>query len=534
MVIKMSDMVRFLKKYLFKNKALFFTVTFFNLISVALSSIKMLLVYLVVDHVLKKEISSQLLVYIFVYLFLYLMKSLNDNYFSRVLQVKLTKTARTELIRSVCEGREAGEVDNGEILTLHDKYIPQIMSYAVDTINGFWGMCSVVVVNIVLYSYFSKYLVIPVIFICILLYLVKLFSGRSSSLESEIQSTKSKVNDYIEDTFKNMIVIKSYKLETDIENDFNAKYKLYVKSQEGMLKVQFWVEVINEFSYFMSTWLLPISALILVASGNADIALVPAIISSNQNICGAYSYASDMIFGYKKYIGILPKIEKAMEMKKRETLTCKQDLKKAEGIYFENVSMESLCGLKRIHLAAQKGKMTAIVGESGIGKTSLIRRGMQQGKIDDGEIYFNVWDEKNFRLAILNEDPYLFRGSILENIRLIEGVPKDEAHDLIQSFSHYYRVDFMENKDRDIGEGGQNLSAGQRKLLGFMMVLAAKPTFLILDEPTANLDAQTAQLMTAHLERLKNEMTVLVITHNGELIKKADLVYQIERNSLVL
>jgi len=141
MVIKMSNMVRFLKKYLLKNKALFFTVTFLNLISVALSSIKMLLVYLVVDHVLKRELSKKLIVCILIYLLLYLLKSLNDNYFSRVLQVKLTKDARVELIRSVCEGSEAGEVDNGEVLTLHDRYIPQIMSYVADTINGF-GECA--------------------------------------------------------------------------------------------------------------------------------------------------------------------------------------------------------------------------------------------------------------------------------------------------------------------------------------------------------------------------------------------------------
>jgi len=174
-------------------------------------------------------------------------------------------------------------------------------------------------VNIVLYSYFSKYLVIPVIFICILLSLVQLLSRRSSSLESEIQSTKSRVNDYIEDAFKNIIVIKSYELEKGMKEDFHIKYEPYVKSQEGMLQVQFWIEVVNEFSYFMSTWLLPISALALVAAGEADIALIPAIISSNQNICGTYSYASDMIFGYKKYIGIFPKIEKMMKKKEGES-----------------------------------------------------------------------------------------------------------------------------------------------------------------------------------------------------------------------
>ena len=489
----------------------------------------MLLVYLVVDHVLKKEISFKLLAYILIYLVLYLLKSLNDNYFSRALQVKMTKDARVDLIRSVCEGREAGEVDSGEMLTLHDRYIPHIMGYAVDTINGFWGICSVVVVNIVLYFYFSKYLMVPVIFICILLYLVKLFSRRSSSLESRIHSAKSKVNDYIEGAFKNIIVIKSYQLENSMKEDFDINYDPYVKNQEGMLQIQFWVEVVNEFSYFMSTWLLPISALALVAAGKADIALVPAIISSNQNICGAYSYASDMIFGYKKYAGILSKIEKVMERKEKRRIICRQNLKKPEGIYFENVSMETLCGLKKIHFSAIKGKLTAVVGESGIGKTSLIRRGMQQGKIDNGEIYFNVWKKEDFKLAILNEAPYLFQGSILENIRLIEDISEEEADSLIQSFSQYYHVDFMENKNRDIGESGQNLSAGQRKLLGFLMVLAAKPAFLILDEPTANLDAQTARLMMAHLEHLKEEMTVLVITHNHELTERADCVYRIER-----
>jgi ATP-binding cassette subfamily B multidrug efflux pump len=198
--------------------------------------------------------------------------------------------------------------------------------------------------------------------------------------------------------------------------------------------------------------------------------------------------------------------------------------------------------LKNINLEAQPGEMVAFVGETGAGKSSLIKVLSRFYDVDQGAIRIDGYDLRDVSQSALHQqigtvfqEPFLFRGTIKDNIRygrldatdeqVIEAAKAVGAHDFITKLDQGY--------DTEVQEGGSLLSTGQRQLISFARALIADPRILILDEATSSVDTQTERLIQTAMERMLEGRTSFVIAHRLSTITRADQILVMDHGEVI-
>jgi ATP-binding cassette subfamily B protein len=214
-------------------------------------------------------------------------------------------------------------------------------------------------------------------------------------------------------------------------------------------------------------------------------------------------------------------------------------------VVFDNVNFEYLPGipvLRDINLAVRAGETIALVGPTGAGKstiTSLVARfyDVTQGRvlIDGHDIREIKRESLARRLGIVLQDPFLFSGTVADNIRYgrLEATPDEVTQAAKTVGAHDFIKRLPQGYDTAIHERGQNLSLGQRQLIAFARAVIAEPRILILDEATANVDTRTEVVIQRALKRLLQGRTSFVIAHRLSTIRGADRVVAIDGGRIV-
>ena len=244
--------------------------------------------------------------------------------------------------------------------------------------------------------------------------------------------------------------------------------------------------------------------------------------------------------GYERFLEILsvePEIKEKPDAK---------ELKDVKGeITFDNVSFKYKDGsdevLSGINLNVKPGEYVALVGPSGVGKTTLCSLIPRFYEATGGSIRIDGTDIKDVTLkslrdhiGVVQQDVYLFMGSIKENIRYGRPDATDEeviaaaklanAHEFIESFENGY--------DTDIGQRGVKLSGGQKQRLSIARVFLKNPPILIFDEATSALDNESEQIVQESLEKLAKNRTTLVIAHRLTTIENAEEILMLTEEGI--
>ena len=194
--------------------------------------------------------------------------------------------------------------------------------------------------------------------------------------------------------------------------------------------------------------------------------------------------------------------------------------------------------LKDFSLAVKKGECVAITGASGCGKTTLSKLLLGLYPVTDGDIRVNGISLRECDLASLRrqtayvpQEPYLFQGSIAENIRM--GRPEASEAEIRQAakqaYAHDFIMEFPEGYDTKVGERGNNLSGGQRQRIAIARAILKDTPVLLLDEATSALDNESEQAVNEALRNLQGQKTILMIAHRPSTIELADRIYRMEK-----
>jgi len=198
--------------------------------------------------------------------------------------------------------------------------------------------------------------------------------------------------------------------------------------------------------------------------------------------------------------------------------------------------------LKGVSFHILPRQTVAFVGATGSGKTTILSLICRSYDVQKGQILIDGIDVKKIKLSSLRrhfgqmlQDVFLFSGDIRSNLLLRqEGVSDEE----VMKACRYVNADSFINKlekglDEPVRERGNNFSAGQRQLLSFARTILHKPSVIILDEATANIDTETELLIQDSLERIKSIGTMLMVAHRLSTIRHADNIIVLSRGTIV-
>ncbi len=243
----------------------------------------------------------------------------------------------------------------------------------------------------------------------------------------------------------------------------------------------------------------------------------------------------------------LDRTEEIMNMKPEDDGTERtQQVDKIDGkVAFENVGFsydEGKPVIQNISFEAKPGSVTALVGSSGSGKTTIAGLvasflNPESGKItvDDQDLAKISLESYRSQLGVVLQDDFLFEGSIRENILF----PKPDASEaeLLDAAQAAHVTEFTDRfedgLDTLIGERGVKLSGGQKQRIAIARAILANPRILILDEATSNLDTESESYIQESLNRLMKGRTSFVIAHRLSTIRKANQILVIEQGNIV-
>ena len=198
--------------------------------------------------------------------------------------------------------------------------------------------------------------------------------------------------------------------------------------------------------------------------------------------------------------------------------------------------------LQGVSFHVEPRQTVAFVGSTGSGKSTILSLICRNYELQKGEILIDGIDIRKIKISSLRrhfgqmlQDVFLFSGTIRSNIVLREEKIPDEE---IMKVCRYVNADHFINKlehglDEEVRERGNNFSAGQRQLLSFARTILHKPSVMILDEATANIDTETELLIQDSLEKMRSVGTMLIVAHRLSTIQHADNIIVLSRGRIL-
>jgi ATP-binding cassette subfamily C protein len=255
---------------------------------------------------------------------------------------------------------------------------------------------------------------------------------------------------------------------------------------------------------------------------------------------------------YQYFISILPAYNNVITLEKEciEKTDIKgqinDKIKLNNSITFNNVSFSysksDNFALENLNLKINAGKTIAIVGSSGSGKTTIADMIMGLIFPDEGELkvddltlspeLLRIWRNQ---IGYVSQETFLFNESIRSNMTLANpnATDKEIAESLKLASAYQFVNNLPEGLETNIGDLGVKLSGGERQRLALARALIGKPSILILDEATSNLDSENETKIMESLDEIHGDITILIIAHRLSTIKNADYVYLIDNGHIL-
>lgn len=244
---------------------------------------------------------------------------------------------------------------------------------------------------------------------------------------------------------------------------------------------------------------------------------------------------SETVYVQSETLQVQSEPEQVDDMERKRTSFDKESGIVINDVIFSYDGSEKV--LDGVNIMVEKGKTAALVGESGGGKSTIVKLLLGFYRPDSGVIgvlgkaIFDYTPEKlRENIAYVPQDAYLFTTSIKENIRYGRlGASDEEVMEAARrAYAHEFIMSFPDGYDTMVGERGESLSGGQRQRIAIARAFIRNAPILLLDEATSALDSESEQLVQKGIEDLMGGRTTLVVAHRLSTIEKADRIYVIE------
>lgn len=377
--------------------------------------------------------------------------------------------------------------------------------------------------------------------------LTKLITGKTRPLFRLRSRKLGALNGFVEEMITGQRTLKAYSQEENTIRRFNSKNE---EAVEAYYRADYYGSVVGPTVNFinnLSLTLVSVFGALLFLSGQMRIGSISSFILYSRKFSGPINEAANIMSELQSALAAAERVfhmmDEAAETADREDALA---LETVEGdVLLENVSFgytKEQCIIKHLNLHAAPGKLVAVVGPTGAGKTTLINLLMRFYDVDTGQIsvdHHAVCDVTRTSLrrayAMVLQDTWLFEGTVYENIAYGKpgATPEEVTAAAKAAKIHSYIKRLPQGYDTVLTDEGTSISKGQKQLLTIARAMLLDAPMLILDEATSNVDTRTEKQIQQAMRTLMEHKTCFVIAHRLSTIQNADEILVVNHGEIV-
>lgn len=382
--------------------------------------------------------------------------------------------------------------------------------------------------------------------------LIALVMKKSQKYFTEQQTSLGKINGQVEEVYSGHNIVKVFNRENAVKKEFDETNKSLYQSAWKSQFLSGMMMPIMTFVGNLGYVAVAVSGSILAVNGTIQIGDIQAFIQYVRNftqpitqVAQVSSMLQSMTAAAERVFEFLEEKEEVQSSNLLAALPQDQESMRHATISFEQVHFgykEEQIIINDFNCTVKPGQTVALVGPTGAGKTTMVKLLMRFYDVNSGAIKLDGVDIRDFdRHSLRNyfgmvlQDTWLFKGSIMENIRygrldatdeeVIQAAKAAHAHHFIQTLPEGYQM--------ELNEDASNVSAGQKQLLTIARAILADNPIMILDEATSSVDTRTEIRIQKAMNNLMKGRTSFVIAHRLSTIKDADIILVMKDGDIV-
>ncbi|MGX6441831.1 ABC transporter ATP-binding protein [Neobacillus sp. K501] len=386
------------------------------------------------------------------------------------------------------------------------------------------------------------------VFIPLILFVIGLYRKLSSKFYLDMRERLSQLNAKLSESLQGMSIIQVFRQEKRLRKEFEAINEQHYQS--GMKNIK-----IDGLLLRPAVDLISVLGIIIVLNyfgltsleTSVEIGVLYAFVNYLErffepvnNMMMRLSLYQQAIVAGTRVFRLLDKEELAPMQKDGNNLSIEKGKIEFKNLTFSYDGKRDV--LKNISFTANPGETVALVGHTGSGKSSIINLLMRFYEYEQGDILIDGVSIRDFskeelrdKMGLVLQDPFLFYGTVKDNIRLHNETLLDEQ---VEEAAQFVQADTFIEKLEDgyhhkVVERGSTFSSGQRQLIAFARTIAANPKILVLDEATANIDTETEEAIQTALAKMRQGRTTIAIAHRLSTIQDAELILVLHQGEIV-
>lgn len=377
--------------------------------------------------------------------------------------------------------------------------------------------------------------------------LTKFITGKTRPLFRMRSRRLGELNGFVEEMITGQKTLKAYHQEENTIGKFDGKNE---EAVEAYYRAEYYGSVVGPAVNFVNNLSLALVSMfgaLLFLAGQMSLGSISSFILYSRKFSGPINEAANIMSELQSALAAAERVFQMLD-EPVEAADCAgaAALEAVAGdVLLEDVSFGYLEGqkiIKNLNLHAAPGRLVAIVGPTGAGKTTLINLLMRFYDVDDGEICVDnhcIRDVTRTSLrrayAMVLQDTWLFEGTVFENIAYgKQGATLEEVTAAAKAAKiHSYIKRLPQGYDTVLTDEGTNISKGQKQLLTIARAMLLDAPMLILDEATSNVDTRTEQQIQQAMRKLMEHKTCFVIAHRLSTIQNADVILVVNHGEIV-
>ncbi len=548
-----KDSIQYMKKaykYMEENKKLFIAYIFLSIIVGIIGAIIPLISAQVILKI-QNELWLQLIVVAICFVSMRMLSSFVSYLASKVSRVFYRETylnIQVEVARSMID-LETKEIDANSSGVFIDR-LSQDASDIAEIFRTIFKKINVIITNVgILFAVYTINKIVFIFFIIVLtiiFYFEKMYLVRQYERTKYFKKVKEANTGLVSELVRGIRDIKVLNCYSAFESKIYKKLKQANIIQYQMSEMTKRYELLREFLKNAANLLFIILCIYLIKNDMLLVANFVILFMYSDKVFDFLVTIIELLEVLKSFNLSAERVFEIIDGKYQKEQFGALKVKKLDGTFkFENVNfgyIEGINVLKKLNLEIPAFQTTAIVGESGAGKTTIFNIITKLYRINSGKITidgYNIEDltEESLRgnISFITQNPYIFNFSVKENFQIVKkNATMKEIEDVCKKACiHDFIMSLPKKYETELGEGGVNLSGGQRQRIAIARALLTDAKIILFDEATSALDNETQQNITQAINNLQGEYTIIIIAHRLSTIKESNQIVVMQNGKVV-